>query len=428
MHVVLVPFGSSGDVHPFVGLGVALKARGHRVTVVSIPNFIPLLEKHGFEMVSIGEPDRFDTLLHDPRLWHPTKALAVVMESVLEGLKPVYDAIASCFVKGETVVVAGSLAMGARVAQEVLGVPLATVHLSPSIFRSVHETPMHGPVRMPSWWPKTLKSGLYRIMDAIIDPRITPGLNRFRAQFGLAPIARPMKEWWNSPQCVLALFPEWFAPRQPDWPPQTVQTGFTLYDESDIQGLPAEIVNFQNEPNRPVHFAPGSAQIQGRGFFETSARACELAGVKGLFVTKYTDQLPRPLSDAVTHFPYLPFSKVLPLCSLVVHHGGIGTTAQALAAGIPQIVRPMAHDQMDNAARLQAMGVGVTIMPKDYRPDVVATCIRKHRESQATVLKARDFAGRIAMDRPIEASCEAIERIPLVGRTVPSSIKSQRGK
>jgi hypothetical protein len=87
-------------------------------------------------------------------------------------------------------VAAGTLALGARVAQEALGVPLATIHLSPSVFRSVHETPRHGPIRMPSWFPAFAKLGLYRLMDMVIDRKMGAGLNAFRGEHGLPPARR----------------------------------------------------------------------------------------------------------------------------------------------------------------------------------------------------------------------------------------------
>ena len=77
-----------------------------------------------------------------------------------------------------------------------------------------------------------------------------------------------------------------------------------------------------------------------------------------MFLTQYPEQLPARLPNGVRHFNYIPFSTVLPRAAAFVHHGGIGTTAQALAAGVPQLVVPLAHDQPDNAVRIRHLGVG----------------------------------------------------------------------
>src|SRR5207249_10540808 len=92
--------------------------------------------------------------------------------------------------------------------------------------------------------------------------------------------------------------------------------------------------------------------------FRNAIEACRLLGERGILLTKFGQQLPTPLPPFVRHCDYAPFRKLFPHCGGVVHHGGVGTTAQALAAGIPQLVLPMAWDQPDNAVRIQRLGAG----------------------------------------------------------------------
>src|SRR5690348_7520260 len=124
MHVLLVPFGSHGDVHPFIGLAKELRARGHRVTFILNDYFGPLVRGLGFEQVPLEEGDavRFTETLRNPDLWHPRKAFGFVMKAVLEGAERVYDRVAERYMPGETVAVGGSLAFGVRLAEEKLGV------------------------------------------------------------------------------------------------------------------------------------------------------------------------------------------------------------------------------------------------------------------------------------------------------------------
>jgi len=127
-NVLLVPIGSAGDVHPFVALGQALRDRGHRVTVITVAYFGPLLEKAGLECVGLGTPEEFESALLHPDGWHPRRGLRVVFEwGVLPWTRRIYDLIAERYVPGETVVGASVLAFGARLAQEKLGVPTASV-------------------------------------------------------------------------------------------------------------------------------------------------------------------------------------------------------------------------------------------------------------------------------------------------------------
>jgi UDP:flavonoid glycosyltransferase YjiC (YdhE family) len=101
-------------------------------------------------------------------------------------------------------------------------------------------------------------------------------------------------------------------------------------------------------------------------FFSDSIEACRLLGQRGILLTQHPEQLPAELPKGIQHFAYLPFSEVLPRALALVHHGGIGTTAHAIAAGIPQVIRPMAHDQPDTAARVEKLGIGASLVPKKF--------------------------------------------------------------
>src|SRR5204862_2935338 len=96
----------------------------------------------------------------------------------------------------------------------------------------------------------------------------------------------------------------------------------------------------------------------GKELFRASLECCEALNLRPIFLTKFPAQLPEPLAAAVRHCHYAPFSQLFPECDAVVHHGGAGTAAQALAAGLPQLIVPMAWDQPDNAFRVKDLGAG----------------------------------------------------------------------
>ena len=138
-----------------------------------------------------------------------------------------------------TVVAASSLALGARIAQEGLGAPLATIEVCPFSLRSEHDSP-----QFASWLPSGLKRLLYGVQDAVIDRLLGADVNAFRAELGLPPVRRLFDRWWKSPQRVIGLFPGWFAFPQPDWPPQVRTTGFPLYDQQGAVEVPQEATSF----------------------------------------------------------------------------------------------------------------------------------------------------------------------------------------
>lgn len=423
MNYLLIPMGSHGDVHPFVGIGRALAARGHGVTVMTSPYFEELIQRAGLEFVPFGTREEFEASLNHPDLWHPTRAFSYVVNmAILPGLRPVYEAIRDRYVPGNTVVVAGTLALGARVAEEKLGIPLATVHLQPVMFRSVHETPVLGGLVMADWWPAFVKRFLYWLMDiSFVDPKLSKGLNGFRAELGLPPTNRFFKDWLHSSQRVVGLFPDWYAPPQPDWPSQVRLTGFPLFDEAELHELPTELEQFLNAGAPPVVFTAGSAQRQASEFFREAIEASRLLGRRALLLTRFPEQLPTTLPEGVRHFEYVPFSQVLPRCAALVHHGGIGTAAQALAAGIPQFIMPFAHDQPDNVARLRRLGVARGLKPEAFRAPAVAAELRALLESPEVAERCAEYARRVRASKPLEETCRLLEEMGPVERIAASS-------
>src|SRR5262249_43728877 len=152
---------------------------------------------------------------------------------------------------------------------------------------------------------------------------------RLRAEIGLPPTndLNPLGDS-HSPALVLALFSKLLAAKQPDWPPQTVITGFPLYDQDGGTGLPTALARFLDDGPPPIVFTLGiSAAMVAGPFYEHSAGAAKRLGRRAVLITgrKRRDQ-PLALSEGVVAIDYAPFSQLFPRAAAVVHHGGIGTT------------------------------------------------------------------------------------------------------
>jgi rhamnosyltransferase subunit B len=240
---------------------------------------------------------------------------------------------------------------------------------------------------------------------------IAPPLNVFRASKGLPPVRRVTSEWWHSPDRVIGLFPEWFANPQPDWPPQMRLTGFPLFDEQGLEPMSEQLMRFLDKGHKPIAFTPGSAMFHGREFFEAGAQACRILGRRGLLLTRHRENLPANLPPDVIHVPYAPFSELLPRCAALVHHGGIGTTAQAMAAGVPQLVQPMSHDQPDNAERVKRLRVGEALSMRKFTAAAVAKALRGLMGSPVIQARCAEVARRFVGARPMERTCELIEEL-----------------
>src|SRR5258708_12280390 len=145
MHIYMVPIGSAGDVYPFIGIAQELKARGHQVTLLTSDHFRELIESLGIEFASLARVEDFQSMMADPRLWHPTRAFEFVARQAFIPLTPVvYRFVMERYVPGQTLVIASSMALGARVAQDKAGVPVITLHLQPPVFQILSTPPSFG--------------------------------------------------------------------------------------------------------------------------------------------------------------------------------------------------------------------------------------------------------------------------------------------
>jgi rhamnosyltransferase subunit B len=412
LDVLLPTIGSAGDVHPVVALALALKARGHRATVITNPFFQELIEAQGLGFLPLGTMEDARATIADPDLWHPRKGFEVVARRAIVPATAQTYAHIERHAGPRTVVAASGISLGARVAQERLGIPTATIHLQPSVIRSLVDAGMAGNVRISAAQPMWFKRAFFRLADwLVIDRALKKPLNQFRATLHLPPVDRVMYRWIHSPQMVIGFFAEWFAAPQPDWPPHTHLVGFPLWDAGKSHIVPPDVNEFLAAGERPVIFTPGSATATLHSYFRESVAAARVLGVRTMLVTNYPDQLPKELPSNVKVFGYLPFSEILPRAAMLVYHGGIGTLAQTIKSGLPHLVVPNGHDQFDNGFRIERLGLGRSIPQTSYRARTVVGTIRKMLEDGELRARCREYSGRIDSHAALTRACELIESL-----------------
>jgi rhamnosyltransferase subunit B len=423
MHVLLMPVGSAGDVYPYVRLGAELRKRGHQITLAANEIFSPLAETEGFDFVMLGSRKEYEQIVADPNLWDKRRGgLAFARQIILPFMRRQYEVIEQCIDQGKCdVVVAAGQAIGARIAQEKLAVPLATVHLSPYFFRSAYRNRRVPGLMIPDILPPSWKRAMFRAFDFAGDWAFGGEVNEFRGGLGLPEASAIFWDWWNSPQLILAMFPNWFAATQPDWPAQTRHTGFPLFDPSSKGTLPIEVTEFLQAGEPPIVFTPGTAMSHGRDFFATSLEAVKALGCRAIFVSQFPDQIAAGLPDSVLLCRYAPFGQLLPRAAAIVHHGGIGTIGQAMVAGIPQLVRPMGFDQLENASRLEELGIGATLSPRNYSVRRLVPTLRRLLHAPEVRDACRVAAEHFPNAADVGSACGEIEAFAKPLGTAPTA-------
>jgi rhamnosyltransferase subunit B len=411
MRFILTPLGSSGDVHPFVGVGCALRARGHDVVIVTGGPFEDVVRRAGLGFHRMFSSEEYEAATKDPDLWHPRRGLRVVLRLATSRLEFAYERLKEVYEPGRTVLVGHGLSFVTRVLEEKENVPAATMHLAPSIFRSDFEPPAYAPGRTATRAPRWVKRAMWWFADRLfIDPNISGPLNRFRSKLGLPPVRRPFQHWIHSPRRVVGLFPEWFAPPQPDWPASLRLTGFPQYDESDQQGLSPQLQEFLDAGSAPIVFTPGSANRQAATFFKAAVDASRRLNRRALLLTRYDAHLP-PLPSSVRHEAFVPLSRLLPRCAAFVHHAGIGTLAQGLAAGIPQLTMPMGFDQPDNTTRLHRLGVATWLLPSQFTGERVAAKLDSLLADAKVTSACKRWSHELKASPALDRTCQLLEEL-----------------
>lgn len=260
--------------------------------------------------------------------------------------------------------------------------------------------------------PRQLKKLLFFLMDqGLVRRHLLPGVNQFRSHVGLGPIDDIFGSFLHSPELIICMFPEWFAQVQPDWPRQTHQTGFALFDGDGDSGAEAEAQAFLEAGPPPVLFTAGSAANGEREFFEECIEACRITGQRGILVTSFPEQLPDKMPESMRAFRYLRFSRIFPGCATIVHHGGVGTLAQATHAGVPQLVVPRAYDQPDNAARVEQLGLGRSIYLERFKAKAVSRLLQEISGSSSMRERCQYHAKQIDTQSTLERTSQLIETL-----------------
>jgi UDP:flavonoid glycosyltransferase YjiC (YdhE family) len=184
-----------------------------------------------------------------------------------------------------------------------------------------------------------------------------------------------------------------------------------LWDTQAEAELSPEVRSFLEQGDAPIAFSPGSANREAHTFFEVAVDVCQSLGRRGILLTKYADQLPAKLPPTVRHFGFVPLSKVLAHTAALIHHGGIGSCAQGLAAGVPHLIRPMSFDQFDNSRRLVQLGVAEELSVSRFHATSVAGALSRLLSSPKVAAKCREFQPRCDGPAALASACDQLDAL-----------------
>ena len=414
--IVLSGWGSLGDVHPYMAIALELRARGHRPVIATMEAYREKLDAAGLELApvrpNIPQPKEQDPELIE-KIMEPRSGPQFLMEQIVyPAIRDAYQDLLAAVEDADLLITHPAAPAGPLVGRKT-GMPWISTVLAPLSFFSVYDPPIPPVMQWTTkvfslLGPRFLKL-FFNVMKS--EYKAKP-LIEFRDDLGLDDYGNPMFDGQHSPTRVLALFSKVFAAPQPDWPPQAEATGFCFYDGSRESVFPPELLDFLDSGPPPIVFTLGSSAVWiGREFFRESIEAAKQLGQRAVLLVGDERNLPGPLPAGVIAVDYVPYEALLPRASVVVHHGGVGTTAQGLLAGVPTLIVPFAFDQSDNAEHASRLGVSRTVYRNKYRAARVARELDRLLREPGYAQRAREVSAQLKQENGPARAADLIEQV-----------------
>jgi UDP:flavonoid glycosyltransferase YjiC (YdhE family) len=420
--VVFTTWGSFGDLHPFMALALELQERGHFPVIATAPIYREKIEAEGIGFYPVRpdlpQPDADSTADIIRRVsnarWGPSYLFRKLL---VPHLRETYaDTLAAVTADGGAdLLVSHQVPLTAPLVAQKTGAKWISSVLFPIAFTSAYDPPT--PPQLPALRGVAathpfIARTLFELGKWTTTSWVEP-VQRLRKELGLPRGQNPIFEGQHSPMLVLALFSQVLARLQPDFPANTLVTGFPFYDRKDREKPPSDLLRFLDDGEPPLLFTFGSSLVWiARDLYRICIEAAQKLGKRALLLVGDERNLPQTnLPRGVAAFDYAPHSLVMPRASVVVHQGGIGTTGQALRAGRPMLVVPFGQDQPDNAYRCVRLGVGRSLPAGRFSTSRVVRDLSDLLNDPRYRERATKVALQVQAENGTKTACDAIEQV-----------------
>ena len=408
--------GSRGDLQPCLALGRRLAERGDAVRLIAVARYKPLVDAAGLAPVLLSL-DPVEIIASEAgRAWldggrNPVRFLRSFARIARPVAEQILQEVTSAFV-GADLIVAPTIGFLGEHMAERLGVPSALIHIQPSHPTAAFPHPFVPQARrlgpIANRWS-------FHAVEQLAWQLLRPLINRWRADtLGLRrlPLRGPAHRTRLARRPVLCSFSRLVVPRPPDWPPYVHVTGNWFLD-ADQEWTPPRALTDLLATGEPVVYAGfGSMVPKDPARTDVMVRtALRLAGVRGVLLGD-----PASSDDDVLAVESVPHSWLFPRVSAVVHHGGAGTTAAGLRAGVPAIICPFLGDQPFWGERIAALGVGPAPIPiarltANALVMAIEAAVGSGAGAKSIRQRADDLGAEIRAEDGVTRACEVLDSL-----------------
>ena len=418
MRIVLIAGGSRGDVQPYVALGQGLRAAGHAVSVLATADFRELVTRHGLELFETGGSAQAAAQSQMQGLVEEGNLLKILAATGRGAEQLAYQtAVAGLAAAQGADLILGGLGaafIGLALARK-LGVvfmqayllPLSPTREFPSALAPLPQTPL-------TRWANGLS---HRAAQTMLWQMFRGADRAARTQvLGLPPAAfwGPLGALQRANAPVLYGYSPSVVPPPKDWSANLHVTGYWFLDAPTGWQPPADLVDFLRAGPPPVYVGFGSmVNTRPEATAALVLEALARAGQRGLLSAGWGGLKPESLPANVFMVGSVPHSWLFPQMAVVVHHGGAGTTAAGLRAGVPSILTPFFGDQPFWGQRVQALGVGPAPIPRPrLSVDRLAEAMRQAVTDAGMRQRAASLGAAIRAEDGVARAVEVIEQLP----------------
>ena len=368
MRIALLAVGTRGDVQPYIGLGAGLKAAGHDVRLVSHADFEAVARQKELDFAPISGPFKKMLETDAGQAWLDSgRNLFQFMTGYVKLFRPVLRKMLEAAwdaCQDVDAVFYSTLALGGHDIAEKLRIPCYSIHLQPW-----SRTRVFSMFPLPGWLP-TIEA--YNMLSYIVGEQVfwqpfRRTLNEFRREvldLEPLPLYGPHEKLHRDRVPFFYGYSPSVVPRPDDWPNWLHVTGYWFMPRQDSWQPPEDLVEFLESGPPPVYIGFGSMRSSDpRALTRKVVEALDLTGQRGILLTGWGGLDGDDLPDHVFRIDAVPHDWLFPKMAAVVHHGGAGTTATALRAGVPSIITPFFADQFFWASRVAELGVAPDPIP-----------------------------------------------------------------
>jgi rhamnosyltransferase subunit B len=423
--IVLTTYGSLGDLHPYIALALELKRRGHQPVIATSPVYREKVEPLGIGFhptrPDFPSPDEHPELMQEltrRAMDARTGSEFVTRELFASRVRESYEDLLEA-VEGADLLVTHPITFAGPLVAAVTGIRWVSSILSPVIFFSAYDTlippNMAGMAGLFSLFPVPLNRLMRAVAKSTIRHWFEP-VESLRRELGLPSRGIPIFEGQHSPLMVLAMFSKVLSAPRSDWPPNTHVTGFCFYDKLEASDAPSalqpELEEFLGSGAPPILFTLGSSAVWNADrFYQESIEAVLKLNERAVLLVGHEGNRPASLPESIVAFDYAPYGEIMPRVKLIVHQGGVGTTAQALRAGKPALFVPFSHDQPDNAWRVRQLGIARMLTRDSYRAARVAKELSALLTDPHVASRAEEIGGIVRSEHGAQRASELIEMV-----------------